>query len=66
MTKNFMHMAQILRCKSKKGITGIRKVSSAHITTCVVAAALFVTVYALETKANLASEPSEDLFEVWR
>jgi hypothetical protein len=66
MTKNFMHIAQILRCKSKKGITGIRKVSSAHITTGIVAAALFVTVYALETKANLASEPSEDLFEVWR
>jgi hypothetical protein len=46
-------MAQILRCKSKKGIAGIRKVSSAHITTGIVGAALFATVYALETKATL-------------
>jgi hypothetical protein len=67
MTKSVMHhLAQILRCKSKRSIAVIRKVSSAHITTGLVAAALFATVYALETKAIPASESSQNLFEILR
>jgi len=67
MTKSVMRrLAQILRCKSKSSIAVIRKVSSAHITMGIVAAALFATVYALETKANPASEASQNLFDVLR
>jgi hypothetical protein len=65
MTKSVMlRLAQILRCGSKRGIAVIRNVSSAHITMGLVAAVLFVTVYALETKGIPASE--EKPFEVFR
>jgi hypothetical protein len=65
MTKNVIHhLAQILRCKGKRSIAVLRKVSSAHVTTGLVAAALFATVYALETKANPASESWRNPFEV--
>ena len=65
MTKSVMHhLAQILRCKGKRSIAVIRKVSSAHVTMGTVAAVLFATIYAFETKATPASESSQNLFEV--
>jgi hypothetical protein len=67
MMNSLMHnLARILRGWSRESSSGIRKISSAHITTVLVAAALFATIYALETKANPASESSQDLFEVLR
>jgi len=67
MTKSVMHqLAQILRCKGKRSIAVFRKVSSAHVTMGIVAAALFATVYALETKATPASGASQNPFEVLR
>ena len=67
MMKSLMHdLAWIQRGISRESISRIRKISSAHITTGLVAAALFATIYALETKANPASESSQDLFEVLR
>jgi hypothetical protein len=66
MTRRVMlYLAEIPRCKSKRGIAVVRKVSSAHITMGLVAAALFATVYALETKAFPAPEPSEKPFGVF-
>jgi hypothetical protein len=67
MTKSVIHhLPQILRCKCKKSIAAVRKVSSAHVTMGIVAATLFATVYALETKATPASELSQNLFELLR
>jgi hypothetical protein len=67
MTKSVMHyLVQILRCNGKRSIAAIRKVSSAHVTMGIVTAALFATVYALETKAAPASESSLNPFEVLR
>jgi hypothetical protein len=67
MMKSLMHnLARILRGMSRESLSGIRKISSAHITTGLVAAALLATIYALETKANPASESSQELFEVLR
>jgi hypothetical protein len=60
------HLAQILRYEGKRSIAVFRKVSSAHVTMGLVAAALFATVYALETKASPASGSSQNLFEVLR
>jgi hypothetical protein len=57
MTKSVMHqLAQILRCKSKRTIAVLKKISSAHITMGLVAAVLFASAYALETKAVPASQ----------
>jgi hypothetical protein len=60
------HLAQILRYEGKRSIVVFRKVSSAHVMMGLVAAALFATVYALETKASPASKSSQNLFEVLR
>jgi hypothetical protein len=60
-----LNLIQTLRCKIKRGVAVIRKISSAHITMGLVAAALFATVYALETKAFPASEPPEKPFGVF-
>src|ERR1700742_4771562 len=67
MMKSLMHnLAWIQRGMSREIFSGFRKIGSAHITTGLVAAALLTTIYVLETKANPASESSQDLFEVLR
>jgi hypothetical protein len=67
MTRNVMlYLAQGLRRKSERSIAAIKKISSAHVTIGLVAAAWFTTVYALETKAVPASKPSEMPFWVFR
>jgi hypothetical protein len=65
MTKSVMHhLAQILRCKSKRSIAVLKKITSAHITMGLVAAVLFASAYALETKAVPAPESSQNPFGI--
>jgi hypothetical protein len=67
MTKSVMHhLAQILRGKSKKSIAVLKKISSAHITMGLVAAVLFASAYALETKAVPVPEASQNPFGILR
>jgi hypothetical protein len=60
------HLAQILRSNRKRSIAVIRNISSAHVTMGIVAAGLFATVYALESKANPAPELSQNLLDLLR
>jgi hypothetical protein len=67
MTKSVMQrLANVVRSKSKRILAVLKKVNRAHVELGLVAAALFVLVYAVETKAILALESSQDLFEVIR
>ena len=67
MTKSVMHyLAQILRCGSKRSIAVLKKISSAHITMGLVAAVLFASAYALETKAVPAPGSSQNPFGILR
>jgi hypothetical protein len=59
-------LAKIVRSKCKKSVAVLKKVARAHLKLGIVAAALFVTAYAVETKAILTLESSQDLFEVIR
>jgi hypothetical protein len=64
MTNSIMQrLAKVVRSKS---IAVLKKVNGAHVKLGLVAAALFVLAYAVETKAILALESSQDLFEVIR
>jgi hypothetical protein len=65
MTKRVMHrLAKALCFRGKRSFPVLKKVSDAHIQVGLVAAALFALTYAVETKAILALESSQDLFEV--
>jgi hypothetical protein len=65
MTKRVMHrLAKALCFRGKRSFPVLKKVSDAHIQVGLVAAALFALAYAVETKAILALESSQDLFEV--
>jgi hypothetical protein len=67
MTKSVMQrLANVVRSKSKRIFAVLKKVNRAHVELGLVAAALFVLVYVVETKAILALESSQDLFEVIR
>jgi hypothetical protein len=67
MTNSAMRrLAEVFRSKSKRSIAVLKKVNGAHVKLGLVAAALFVLAYAVETKAILALESSQDLFEVIR
>jgi hypothetical protein len=59
-------LAKIVRSKCKKSVAVLKKVDRAHLKLGIVAAALFVMAYAVETKAILTLESSQDLFEVIR
>jgi hypothetical protein len=59
-------LATIVRSKCKTNVAVLKKVDRAHLKLGFVAAALFVLAYAVETKAILALESSQDLFEVIR
>jgi hypothetical protein len=52
--------------KSKKSFAVLKKVNGAHVVLGLVAAAFFVLAYAVETKAILVLESSQDLFKVIR
>jgi hypothetical protein len=67
MTKSVMQrLAKHFRPKSKGNLAILKKVSSAKIRLGLVAALLFVSAYAVETKAILSLETSQNLFEVMR
>jgi hypothetical protein len=57
-------LAKIVRSKSKRSLAVLKRVNSAHVKLAIVATALFVLAYAVETKAILVLESSQDLFEV--
>jgi len=67
MTNNVMRrLAEVFRSKSKRSLAVLKKVNGAHVKLGLVAAAFFVLAYAVETKAILALESSQNLFEVIR
>jgi hypothetical protein len=67
MTNNLMYrLARVVRSKSKKTFAVLKKIGGAHFKLGLVAAALFALAYAVETKAVLNLESSQDLFEVRR
>ena len=55
-----------VRSKSKKSLAVLKKINSANVKLGLVAAAFFVLAYAVETKAILVLESSQDLFKVIR
>jgi hypothetical protein len=67
MTINAIHrLARVIRSKSKTGLAALRKLSGAHLTLALLAAALFGLAYAAEFKAIISLESSQDLFGVIR
>jgi len=59
-------LARVIRSTSEKSFAVFSKVTGAHFKLGLLAAALFVLAYAVETKAILVLEPSQDLFETIR
>jgi hypothetical protein len=67
MTKRVMRrLAKALHSGSKRSFAVLKTVGGAHIKVGLVAAVLFALAYAVETKAILALESSQNLFEVMR
>lgn len=65
MTKRVMHrLAKALCFRGKTSFPVLKKVSDARVKVGLVAAVLFALAYAIETKAVLTLESSQDLFEV--
>jgi hypothetical protein len=65
MTKRVMRrLAKAFRFGSKRSFLVLKKVSGAHIKIGLAAAVLFTLAYAVETRAILVLESSQDLFEV--
>ena len=65
MTNRVMQrLVEVFRSKSKGSHAVLKKVNGAHVKLGLVAVAFFVLAYAVETKAILALESSQDLFEV--
>jgi hypothetical protein len=64
MTNNPMRrLAGVIRSISKRSFAVLNKVTAAHFKLGLLAVALFVLAYAVETKAILVLESSQDLFE---
>jgi hypothetical protein len=67
MTNSIMrHLAKVFRSRSQKSLAVLKRVNGEHVKLGLVAAAFFILAYAVETKAILALESSQDLFEVIR
>jgi hypothetical protein len=67
MTKSVARrLARILRIKGKRSFAVLKKINGTHIKVGLVAAVLFLSAYAVETKAILTLETSQNLFEVMR
>ena len=67
MTKNVMQrFANLVGSRRKRSVAVLKKINGAHVKLAIVAAALFILAYAVETKAILALELSHNLFEVMR
>jgi hypothetical protein len=64
MTKRVVHrLAKVIRCKRKRGAAVLKSVNGKHFTIALVVA-LFALACAVETKAILALESSQELFKV--
>jgi hypothetical protein len=59
-------LAKFARSKGKNGFAVVKKASGTRFRMGLVALALFALAYAVETKAVLILESSQDLFEVMR
>jgi hypothetical protein len=67
MTKTGTHrLAEDVRSKGKRSFAVLKKVGGAQIKAVLVAAIVFGLAYAVATKAILALDSSQDLFEVMR
>jgi hypothetical protein len=67
MTTGVMQrLAKVVRSKSKITLAVFKKVNGAHVKLGIVAVAFFVLAYVVETKAILALQSSQDLFEIIR
>jgi hypothetical protein len=67
MTKSVTHrLAEVVRPKSKRNFAVLKRVGGAHIRPVLIVAVVFGFAYAIVTKAILALESSQDLFEVMR
>jgi hypothetical protein len=65
MTNSVMRrLAKVFCSQNKRSVAVFKKVNGADVTLGLVAAAFFVLAYAVETKAILVLESSQDLFEV--
>jgi hypothetical protein len=65
MTQSFVHrLAKVARSGSKRSFAVLEKVGGAHVKVGLVAAVLFISAYAVETKAIFALESSQGPFEV--
>ena len=59
-------LAKVVRSKCKRTLAVLKTVNGAHVVLGIVAVAFFVLAYAVETKAILALQSSQDLFEIIR
>jgi hypothetical protein len=67
MTNSSPHrLAEDVRSKGKRSFAVLKKISGAQIKAVLVATIVFGFAYAIETKAILALESSQDRFEVMR
>ena len=57
-------LAKVVRSKNKRSFAFLKESDGAHLKIGLVAAALFALVYAVETKAILVLESSQDPLEV--
>jgi hypothetical protein len=62
---DLMHrLAKAVRCKGRRSLALLRKLGGPHVRLGLFAAALFALAFAAETKAILALQSSQDLFDV--
>ena len=67
MTNGVMlRLAKVVRSKSKRTLAVVKEVNGARVKLGIVAAAFFLLAYAVETKAILALQSPQNLFEVIR
>ena len=62
---NLMHrLAKAVRCKGSRSLALLRKLDGPNVRLGLLAAALFALTFAAETKAILALQSSQGLFEI--
>jgi hypothetical protein len=62
---DLMHrLAKAVRCKGSRSLALLRKLNGPHVRLGLLAAALFALAFAAETKAILALQSSQGLFEI--
>jgi hypothetical protein len=62
---DLMHrLAKAVRCKGSRSLALLRKLNGPHVRLGLLAAALFALAFAADTKAILALQSSQGLFEI--